>query len=424
MSETTETRDRDTEALLFSRTDKNGIIVSGNEDFITASHFSWEELSGSPHSILRHADMPKAIFKSIWDALKSGKAVGVYLKNKTNTNEPYWVFAVISQIADHLISVSFKPCSDKLEYAAVLYKKLLAFEEGGASVQDSQNELLRLLDEDGYENYQAFVAEAMSLEMEHRDQALLRTPYRAAINLHGAQQDWVNIVDDCQKLTSAFGNIDSTPQNMQIQAAKFGAGGYSLKEIARFFEEASKEMNKMLSIFEISSNMITKIINSSLFQLEIARLQKEVSASFELGLGPEKTERSEIDRRVLALQEFNFFTSAFEELEELSENIETFIKVCNSVERTLSGFDVTRIMCEVETATLDSNLGGIQAAIAQLDAFSNQAVGHVAGIKKGLKIVLAKIDSCGVERPKRKWGMSLETLSASAPTLAPQAATG
>jgi aerotaxis receptor len=48
--------------LFFSRTDTRGIILSGNGVFQRVSKFSWNELINKPHKIIRHPDMPKAVF--------------------------------------------------------------------------------------------------------------------------------------------------------------------------------------------------------------------------------------------------------------------------------------------------------------------------------------------------------------------------
>ncbi|MGA7809993.1 MAG: chemotaxis protein, partial [Bradyrhizobium sp.] len=50
------------EELFFSRTDANGIMLSGNQVFQKISQYPWEELIDRPHSLIRHPDMPRAVF--------------------------------------------------------------------------------------------------------------------------------------------------------------------------------------------------------------------------------------------------------------------------------------------------------------------------------------------------------------------------
>jgi len=70
------------EELFYSRTDQSGIILSGNSVFQRVSIYGWNELSGRPHKIVRHPDMPRAVFFLLWDTIKKGQPVGAYVKNR------------------------------------------------------------------------------------------------------------------------------------------------------------------------------------------------------------------------------------------------------------------------------------------------------------------------------------------------------
>jgi len=63
----------DPEITIVSRTDTFGNILEANEAFIAASGFDWSELVGQPHNMLRHPDVPEAVFKDFWQTLKVGK---------------------------------------------------------------------------------------------------------------------------------------------------------------------------------------------------------------------------------------------------------------------------------------------------------------------------------------------------------------
>ena len=52
--------------LIVSQTDRDGVITTCNEAFVIMSGFTKEELIGSPHSILRHPDMPRAAYADLW----------------------------------------------------------------------------------------------------------------------------------------------------------------------------------------------------------------------------------------------------------------------------------------------------------------------------------------------------------------------
>ncbi|RBQ26943.1 MULTISPECIES: PAS domain-containing protein [Arcobacteraceae] len=81
--------------FLVSETDEKGIIKFANQDFCKMAEYSLDELLGQPHSIVRHKDMPKIAFKSLWDTVKKGEIWTGYVKNATKNGEFYWVFATV-----------------------------------------------------------------------------------------------------------------------------------------------------------------------------------------------------------------------------------------------------------------------------------------------------------------------------------------
>jgi aerotaxis receptor len=82
-------------AFLVSETNEKGIISFANDDFCKIAEYSLEELMGQPHNMIRHKDMPKKAFKSLWDTIQKGDIWTGYVKNATKTGGYYWVFATI-----------------------------------------------------------------------------------------------------------------------------------------------------------------------------------------------------------------------------------------------------------------------------------------------------------------------------------------
>ena len=66
-----------------------------NEDFCKIAGYSLEELVGKPHNIVRHPEMPKKPFKSLWDTIQKGEIWTGYVKNATKDGGYYWVFATV-----------------------------------------------------------------------------------------------------------------------------------------------------------------------------------------------------------------------------------------------------------------------------------------------------------------------------------------
>lgn len=86
--------------ILISRTDSKGRIVQANEAFCRISGYSEDELIGRQHSIVRHPDMPRCLFKIIWRQVMAGEDVFWHGKNMTRAGDFYWVFAHITPIRD------------------------------------------------------------------------------------------------------------------------------------------------------------------------------------------------------------------------------------------------------------------------------------------------------------------------------------
>ncbi|WMJ69413.1 PAS domain-containing protein [Stenotrophomonas sp. 24(2023)] len=58
--------------MVISTTDLQGNITYANDLFCTLTGFAREELIGQPHSMVRHPDVPKAVYKDMWDTIKAG----------------------------------------------------------------------------------------------------------------------------------------------------------------------------------------------------------------------------------------------------------------------------------------------------------------------------------------------------------------
>jgi PAS domain S-box-containing protein len=121
--------------LIVSKTDLKGRITYVNRTFMAISGYEEEELLGQPHSIIRHPDMPRCIFKLLWGLLGEGREVFAYVKNMARTGDFYWVFAHVtpSRGADGKVIGyhSNRRAPDRrvlAEHIEPLYRRLLAIE--------------------------------------------------------------------------------------------------------------------------------------------------------------------------------------------------------------------------------------------------------------------------------------------------------
>jgi PAS domain S-box-containing protein len=147
--------------FIVSKTDTKGIILYGNRIFIELSGYAENELLGKPHSILRHADMPKIIFQLLWERIQNKKEIFAYVKNLCKDGSYYWVYANITASLDSsnnirdFHSVRRKPTTKAMEVIPKLYQELLESEKNGG-VEASKKLLEQTLEKKGVD-YDTFV---------------------------------------------------------------------------------------------------------------------------------------------------------------------------------------------------------------------------------------------------------------------------
>jgi methyl-accepting chemotaxis protein len=85
-------------ACVVSESDLKGNITYVNDLLCEVSQYSREECIGQPHSIFRHPDMPKEVFKELWATIGKGKIFRGIIKNRKKDGSPYWVDALIAPV--------------------------------------------------------------------------------------------------------------------------------------------------------------------------------------------------------------------------------------------------------------------------------------------------------------------------------------
>lgn len=91
--------------LLISKADLQGNITYINKLFEQTSGYSFEELKGRNHRVIRSNEHDKLFFNKIWEDITGGKIWRGQIKNRTKNGEFYWVESCILPIknADGII---------------------------------------------------------------------------------------------------------------------------------------------------------------------------------------------------------------------------------------------------------------------------------------------------------------------------------
>ncbi|MBI4998913.1 MAG: PAS domain S-box protein [Rhodocyclales bacterium] len=121
--------------FIVSKSDLHGHITYGNRIFIEFSGYTEAELLGAQHNIIRHPDMPRAVFQGMWDTIQAGRECFAYVKNLARDGSHYWVLANVTPSYDHqgrvigYFSVRRKPQDEGVRFFTDLYRTMLAAEQ-------------------------------------------------------------------------------------------------------------------------------------------------------------------------------------------------------------------------------------------------------------------------------------------------------
>jgi len=90
----------DANEVIVSKTDLKGKITYANQVFLRLSGYTEQEILGAPHNLIRHPDMPRCVFKLLWDTIAAGKEIFAYVVNRSKNGDHYWVLAHVTPSYD------------------------------------------------------------------------------------------------------------------------------------------------------------------------------------------------------------------------------------------------------------------------------------------------------------------------------------
>jgi len=90
----------DDDEIIVSKTDLKGRISYANDVFLRVALYRERDVLGQPHSIIRHPDMPRCIFKVLWDTIQAGNEIFAYVINRASNGDHYWVLAHVTPSRD------------------------------------------------------------------------------------------------------------------------------------------------------------------------------------------------------------------------------------------------------------------------------------------------------------------------------------
>ena len=117
-------------SFIVSKTDIDGKIIYINKKFCEISGYSYDELIGKPHNIVRHPDMSAAAFEEMWRTILDKKTWRGRITNLKKSGDPYIVESVVSPI--------FYPDGEIKEFIAIRYDVTEAVAVGKKLIEEKQ----------------------------------------------------------------------------------------------------------------------------------------------------------------------------------------------------------------------------------------------------------------------------------------------
>ena len=305
--------------MFFSTTSPKGVIESGNSVFVRVSGYEPGELIGEPHNVIRHPDMPRAVFRLLWQTIAAGKPIVAYVKNMAKDGRFYWVAALVMPLREGYLSIRFKPSSPLLGEVEALYRQMREAEkkhgDGGEAGRAGMDEAAGILGEAlkarGFAGYEEFMWALMRAEMHSREKGLkdsggdrhalaaASTPMAVRLHaIHGCGERACGQIDRLYRrldelaafsrslleksvfVTELTRDIRFVALSTSIKASKLGDAGNSLGIIASFLSESSARTAGDVQRLTARIRDITGELHAVSFQLSAARLQIEMMLVF------------------------------------------------------------------------------------------------------------------------------------------------
>lgn len=413
--------------FFFSTTNPRGVIRYGNDVFVRVSFYPKEKILGAPHSLIRHPDMPRSVFKVFWDMLKANKAIAAYVKNMAANGSFYWVLAFAFPIENGYLSIRFKPSSDIFKVVQAIYQDVKTFETQGGSLETSEELLLQKIQSHGFKNYEDFMVKAVIAELRSRELKARETQHekqevqktdRSPISDSGAKAiaqsaqktlstlkqilEWAEgfqqankvITETVTTLEQGFRNLKFISLNMTITAAKFGAMAAGLGVVSLEFSNLSEEIEAQLKILDGFAEKLSGTVAQSTFRISALNSQM-LMVDFFVQKALQNMQSS--DNAFAEMNEnkkdfsslfHHYATKMREEIASLSYDTANIKSTLEEVRRSVTGLEVIRQMGGIESARVGEIKSTFNHYLNEMNEFIlllRQSTTNVSNEVEGLK---------------------------------------
>lgn len=378
--------------MFYSRTDPRGVILAGNAVFQRVSGYSWSELIGAPHRVIRNPVTPRAVFRILWTAIETGEPAVAYVCNRAADGRPYWVLATVLPFGNGYLSIRLKPSSTLFPVVKALYAELSAAEVAGRSIEDSVAALGAALRERGFADYAAFMRAAVSAEYLARNAATGAASALADATIQAIRQGLADAMAGQQRLKSDFEGMKILPTNLSILAARLEPEGGPLSAVAGLYMTSTLETLAQIGAFTSGEaslcNRMSERFERAIFMVTCAALQREMAAIVPqedwtgTGLDPAA------EAQHLGLLGQSYDEAAMKAIGEACELSQAIERAGQELRRAILSLETVTVMGKVEGSRLGAEGERIRMTIHSLHLINEE----ISGVLNRISALSATIE--------------------------------
>ena len=384
------------DALVYSRTDKRGVILAGNAAFQRISGFSWQQLIGAPHRIVRNLATPRGVFHLMWHSLQSGEPGVAYIRNTSQDGRFYWVLATVLPVADGYLSVQINPTSPMFSTIKGVYAKLGLTEQTDAmTAEASGHRLLAELATLGYPDYPTFMQAALLAEYRARTTDAAATAFfadgdKVTAGLAATATHQV-------ELLRSFDRLRDLPTNMRIIASRLEPSGGPITAISDIYSATSGDLFREITDFAEGKKSLSRRMQQSFEKATFLRVCALLQSEAVLRITSERRDGTAPDSpseaAFLGALCQRYAGQAQAGLVEAGQLAAALSRASSDLRRSMLGLDTIRVMGRVESGRLGAEGNRIGATIDQIDVCHSGIVGLLQKIMDSVSLVSAGVSA-------------------------------
>lgn len=143
----------DPDEIIVTKTDLTGKILYGNRTFFKFAGYSESEAIGKQHNIVRHPEMPRAVFALLWRTIAAGEEIFAFVNNRSKSGDSYWVLAHVTPSRDSNGTITGYHSNRRApdmkivdQHISPLYADLLAMEKQAGSPKQGLEQAVAKVD--------------------------------------------------------------------------------------------------------------------------------------------------------------------------------------------------------------------------------------------------------------------------------------